>query len=81
MRRDIRSTTNNTRDQAQLAIDPRLGAPEDVRASRAEMVSLRDATSVIDDFVSVSSDIATQINVLALNAAVEAARAGSAARA
>ncbi len=78
--RDIRSTTNNTRHQVQLAIDTLLGAREVVTASRAEMVSLKDATSVIDDFVSVISEIATQTNLLALNAAIEAARAGSAGR-
>ena len=78
--RDIRSTTNNTRDQVQLAIDTLLGAREVVMASRTEMVSLKDATSVIDDFVSVISEIATQTNLLALNAAIEAARAGSAGR-
>ena len=78
--RDIRVTTNSTRDQVQLAIDTLLGAREVVTASRAEMVSLRDATSAIDDFVSVISEIATQTNLLALNAAIEAARAGSAGR-
>ncbi|WP_310568818.1 methyl-accepting chemotaxis protein [Gemmatimonas sp.] len=78
--RDIRNTTNNTRDQVQLAIDTLLGAREVVTASRAEMVSLKDATSDIDDFVSVISEIATQTNLLALNAAIEAARAGSAGR-
>jgi len=35
---------------------------------------------VIDEFVSVISEIATQTNLLALNAAIEAARAGSAGR-
>lgn len=78
--RDIRNTTNNTRHQVQLAIDTLLGAREVVTASRAAMVSLKDATSVIDDFVSVISEIATQTNLLALNAAIEAARAGSAGR-
>jgi methyl-accepting chemotaxis protein len=78
--RGIRGTTNSTRDQVQLAIDTLLGAREVVTASRAEMVSLRDATSVIDDFVGVISEIATQTNLLALNAAIEAARAGSAGR-
>ena len=78
--RDIRVTTNSTRDQVQLAIDTLLGAREVVTASRVEMVSLRDATSTIDDFVSVISEIATQTNLLALNAAIEAARAGSAGR-
>ncbi|MDQ8160945.1 MAG: methyl-accepting chemotaxis protein [Gemmatimonadota bacterium] len=78
--RDIRGTTNRTRHQVQRAIDTLLGAREVVAASRAEMGSLRDATSVIDDFVGVISDIATQTNLLALNAAIEAARAGSAGR-
>lgn len=78
--REIRGTTNNTREQVQLAIDTLLGAREVVTASRAEMISLKDATSVIDDFVSVISEIATQTNLLALNAAIEAARAGSAGR-
>ncbi len=78
--REIRTTTNSTRDQVQLAIDTLLGAREVVTASRTEMVSLKDATSVIDDFVSVISEIATQTNLLALNAAIEAARAGTAGR-
>lgn len=78
--REIRETTNSTRDQVQVAIDTLLGARETVLESRAEMTSLRDATSVIDDFVSVISEIATQTNLLALNAAIEAARAGSAGR-
>lgn len=78
--REIRGTTNGTRDQVQRAIDTLLGAREVVAASRAEMGSLRDATSVIDDFVGVISEIATQTNLLALNAAIEAARAGSAGR-
>ncbi len=78
--RDIRHTTNATRDQVQVAIDTLLGARETVLASREEMTSLRDATAIIDDFVSVISEIATQTNLLALNAAIEAARAGSAGR-
>ena len=78
--REIRTTTNSTRDQVQRAIDSLLGAREVVTASRAEMGSLRDATSVIDEFVRVISEIATQTNLLALNAAIEAARAGSAGR-
>ncbi len=78
--RDIRETTNSTRDQVQVAIDTLLGAREVVTASQQEMNSLRDATAVIDDFVGVISEIATQTNLLALNAAIEAARAGSAGR-
>ena len=78
--REIRTTTNSTRDQVQRAIDSLLGAREVVTASRAEMGSLRDATSGSDEFVRVISEIATQTNLLALNAAIEAARAGSAGR-
>lgn len=78
--RDIRNTTNTTRDQVQVAIDTLLGARTSVLESRSEMTSLRDATAVIDDFVGVISEIATQTNLLALNAAIEAARAGSAGR-
>ena len=78
--RDIRETTNATRDQVQVAIDTLLGARESVLESRVEMTALRDATAVIDDFVGVISEIATQTNLLALNAAIEAARAGSAGR-
>lgn len=78
--RDIRTTTNATRDQVQVAIDTLLGARESVLESRVEMTALRDATAVIDDFVGVISEIATQTNLLALNAAIEAARAGSAGR-
>ncbi len=78
--RDIRSTTNATRDQVQVAIDTLLGARTVVLESHGEMTALRDATALIDDFVSVISEIATQTNLLALNAAIEAARAGSAGR-
>jgi methyl-accepting chemotaxis protein len=78
--RDIRETTNSTRDQVQVAIDTLLGARTVVLESRTEMMSLRDATALIDDFVGVISEIATQTNLLALNAAIEAARAGSAGR-
>jgi len=78
--REIRRTTNSTRDQVQVAIDTLLSAREVVTDSRKEMTSLRDATAVIDDFVGVISEIATQTNLLALNAAIEAARAGSAGR-
>jgi methyl-accepting chemotaxis protein len=78
--RDIRDTTNTTRDQVQVAIDTLLGARTVVLESRSEMMSLRDATALIDDFVGVISEIATQTNLLALNAAIEAARAGSAGR-
>ena len=78
--REIRTTTNSARDQVQVAVDTLFNAREVVAASRQEMTSLRDATGVIDDFVSVISEIATQTNLLALNAAIEAARAGSAGR-
>jgi len=78
--RDIRNTTNATRDQVQVAIDTLLGARTVVLESRSEMTALRDATALIDDFVGVISEIATQTNLLALNAAIEAARAGSAGR-
>lgn len=78
--RDIRDTTNIARDQVQVAVDTLLGARTVVLESRAEMTTLRDATALIDDFVSVISEIATQTNLLALNAAIEAARAGSAGR-
>lgn len=78
--REIRETTNATRDQVQIAIDTLLGARTVVLESRTEMTALRDATALIDDFVGVISEIATQTNLLALNAAIEAARAGSAGR-
>ncbi len=78
--RDIRDTTNATRDQVQVAIDTLLDARTVVLESRSEMVALRDSTALIDDFVGVISEIATQTNLLALNAAIEAARAGSAGR-
>jgi methyl-accepting chemotaxis protein len=78
--REIRTTTNSARDQVQLAVDTLFDVREAVANSRQEMMTLRDATSVIDDFVSVISEIATQTNLLALNAAIEAARAGSAGR-
>lgn len=78
--RDIRSTTNTARNQVQVAVDTLLGARTVVLESREEMTALRDATALIDDFVSVISEIATQTNLLALNAAIEAARAGNAGR-
>ncbi len=78
--REIRRTTNSTRDQVQVAIDTLLSAREVVIESKKEMSALRDATALIDDFVGVISEIATQTNLLALNAAIEAARAGSAGR-
>jgi len=78
--REIRRTTNSTRDQVQVAIDTLLSAREVVIDSKKEMTALRDATAAIDDFVGVISEIATQTNLLALNAAIEAARAGSAGR-
>lgn len=78
--REIRETTNSTRDQVQIAIDTLLGARTVVLESRTEMSALKDATALIDDFVGVISEIATQTNLLALNAAIEAARAGSAGR-
>lgn len=78
--REIRATTNHARDQVQVAVDTLLGAREAATHTRQEMTALRDATGVIDDFVSVISEIATQTNLLALNAAIEAARAGQAGR-
>jgi methyl-accepting chemotaxis protein len=78
--REIRATTNHTREQVQVAVDSLLGAREVVAASRQEMMRLREATAAIDDFVGVISEIANQTNLLALNASIEAARAGSAGR-
>ncbi len=77
---DIRATANATREQMQRALDVLAAARETVLESQQEMTALRDATGVVDDFVSVISEIATQTNLLALNAAIEAARAGSAGR-
>ena len=78
--REIRTTTNSARDQVELAVNTLFDVREAVANSRQEMMTLRDATSVIDDFVGVISEIASQTNLLALNAAIEAARAGSAGR-
>jgi methyl-accepting chemotaxis protein len=78
--REIRLTTNQARDQVQVAIDTLLGARAAAVLTRDEMTALRDATGVIDDFVGVISEIATQTNLLALNAAIEAARAGTSGR-
>jgi methyl-accepting chemotaxis protein len=66
--REIRATTNHTREQVQVAVDSLLGAREVVAASRQEMMRLREATAAIDDFVGVISEIANQTNLLALNA-------------
>ncbi len=77
---DIRATANATREQVQKALDVLAAARQTVLESQQEMTGLRDATGVVDDFVSVISEIATQTNLLALNAAIEAARAGNAGR-
>ena len=77
---DIRATANATREQVQKALDALEAARHTVLESQAEMGALRDATGMVDDFVTVIGDIATQTNLLALNAAIEAARAGPAGR-
>ncbi|MBV9880360.1 MAG: hypothetical protein JO180_07685 [Gemmatirosa sp.] len=78
--RDIRATTTATRAEISRAVDTLLGARAVVDESSREMASLREAATVVDDFASVISEIASQTNLLALNAAIEAARAGSAGR-
>jgi methyl-accepting chemotaxis protein len=75
---DIRATASATREQVQKALDVLTAARHTVLEPQQEMTGRRDATGVVDDFVSVISEIATQTNPLALNAVLEAARAGSA---
>ncbi|MDF1505119.1 methyl-accepting chemotaxis protein, partial [Roseisolibacter sp. H3M3-2] len=78
--REIRGTATGTRAEIARAVDALLGAREGADDSAREMAALREATAVVDDFVAVISEIASQTHLLALNAAIEAARAGSAGR-
>lgn len=52
----------------------------DLEASSAMLLTLRDAGDQISDVVSTIATIANQTNLLALNAAIEAARAGESGR-
>jgi methyl-accepting chemotaxis protein len=78
--REIRGTATGTRAEIARAVDALLGARGGADDSAREMAALREATAVVDDFVAVISEIASQTHLLALNAAIEAARAGSAGR-
>jgi methyl-accepting chemotaxis protein len=62
------------------AVDTLLAAREVFDRSATEINGLRQSLSVVDDFASTISEIASQTNLLALNAAIEAARAGDAGR-
>ena len=78
--REIRSSANSTAQEIGHAVDSLLAAREVFDRSVKEIATLRDSLSVIDDFATTISEIASQTNLLALNAAIEAARAGEAGR-
>ncbi|MDB4914189.1 MAG: chemotaxis sensory transducer [Gemmatimonadetes bacterium] len=78
--REIRTSANSTATEIGRAVDTLLAAREVFDRSAREISGLRDSLSVVDDFATTISEIASQTNLLALNAAIEAARAGDAGR-
>jgi methyl-accepting chemotaxis protein len=77
---EIRVSATTTALEIGRAVDTLLAAREVFDRSATEINGLRQSLSVVDDFASTISEIASQTNLLALNAAIEAARAGDAGR-
>ena len=78
--REIRTSATATAQEIGTAVDTLLAAREVFDRSVREIGALRDSLTVVDDFATTISEIASQTNLLALNAAIEAARAGDAGR-
>ncbi len=72
MQANIHQNTDNSKATEQMAIKSQRG----VTSVKNEAEKANKANSLINEKISVISDIAFQTNILALNAAVEAARAG-----
>ncbi len=78
--REIRQSATSTAQEIGRAVDTLLAAREVFDRSAKEISTLRESLSVVDEFATTISEIASQTNLLALNAAIEAARAGDAGR-
>lgn len=75
----VQANTANARKVAELTSQAQMQAKDSVQVMQqtiGAMQSIKDASSKINDIVSIIDSIAFQTNLLALNAAVEAARAG-----
>jgi methyl-accepting chemotaxis protein len=77
---EIRASATTTARPISRAVDTLLAAREVFDRSATEIQGLRQSLSVVDEFATTISEIASQTNLLALNAAIEAARAGDAGR-
>ena len=78
--REIKQSATSTALEIGRAVDTLLAAREVFDRSAKEINTLRESLSVVDEFATTISEIASQTNLLALNAAIEAARAGDAGR-
>jgi methyl-accepting chemotaxis protein len=78
--REIRQSATSTAQEIGRAVDTLLAAREVFDRSAKEINTLRESLTVVDEFATTISEIASQTNLLALNAAIEAARAGDAGR-